>query len=44
MAELMSANAIDALTEIIDQVPRADRQRVMDALEMLARLVSEVGA
>jgi hypothetical protein len=44
MAELMTANAIDALSEIMDQLPRADRQRVMDALEMLARLMGELGA
>jgi len=44
MADLMTANAIDALAEIMDQLPRADRQRVMDALEMLARLMGELRA
>jgi DNA-binding MarR family transcriptional regulator len=44
MADTVTANTIDALTDIMDQVPRAERQRVTDALEILARLVGGVGA
>jgi hypothetical protein len=44
MADLMTANAINALSDIMDQLPRTERQRVTDALEILARLVGEVRA
>lgn len=44
MAEAVTANTIHALNDIIDQVPRTDRQRVTDALEILARLVGGAGA
>jgi DNA-binding MarR family transcriptional regulator len=41
-ADTVTANAFDALTDVIDKVPRAERQRVTDALEILARVVGEV--
>jgi DNA-binding MarR family transcriptional regulator len=44
LADTVSAKTIDALNDIIDQVPRGERQRVTDALEILARLVDGVRA
>jgi DNA-binding MarR family transcriptional regulator len=38
-ADSVNADAVDALTSIIDRVPRGDRLRVTEALEALARIV-----
>jgi DNA-binding MarR family transcriptional regulator len=38
-AEAVNVDAIQALSAVIDRVPRGERQRVTDALEILARLV-----
>jgi DNA-binding MarR family transcriptional regulator len=41
MAETVASDALDALSALMDLVPRGDRQRVTDALELLARLVED---
>jgi DNA-binding MarR family transcriptional regulator len=41
-AESVTANTFDALIEVMEKVPRAERQRVTDALEILARVIGEV--
>ncbi len=39
MAEEVASDVLDALSRLMDLVPRADRQRVTDVLELLARLL-----
>ena len=39
VAEAVSSDAVETLTEVMDRLPRAERQRVTDALEILARAV-----
>ena len=38
-AEAVASEAIETLAEVMDRVPRGERQRVTDALEILARAV-----
>jgi DNA-binding MarR family transcriptional regulator len=38
-AETVTSDAVETLTELMERVPRAERQRVTDALEILARTV-----
>lgn len=40
-AETVASDALDALGALMDLVPRTDRQRVTDVLELLARLVDD---
>jgi DNA-binding MarR family transcriptional regulator len=40
-AETVASDALDTLSGLMDLVPRADRQRVTDVLELLARLVDD---
>jgi DNA-binding MarR family transcriptional regulator len=42
-AESVTQDATHAFTALMDRLPRADRQRVTDALEILARLVEGPG-
>jgi DNA-binding MarR family transcriptional regulator len=44
MAENVATEAIHRLNGLMDQLPRGERQRVIDALEILARLVGEASA
>jgi DNA-binding MarR family transcriptional regulator len=44
MAETVANEAMHTLTELMDQLPRGERQRVTEALEILARLVGEANA
>jgi len=44
MAETVATDAMHTLTDLMDQLPRAERQRVTEALEILARLVGEASA
>lgn len=39
VAEEVNASALDTLSRLMDRVPRADRQRATEVLELLARLV-----
>jgi hypothetical protein len=41
MAEEVASDALDALTRLMELVPRQDRPRVTDMLELLARLVDD---
>jgi DNA-binding MarR family transcriptional regulator len=38
-AEAVNTDAVQALSAVIDRVPRGDRQRITEALEILARVV-----
>jgi DNA-binding MarR family transcriptional regulator len=38
-AETVASDAVETLTDLMERVPRAERQRVTDALEVLARAV-----
>jgi DNA-binding MarR family transcriptional regulator len=38
-AETVASDAVETLTEVMDRLPRGERQRVTDALEILARAV-----
>jgi DNA-binding MarR family transcriptional regulator len=40
-AEAVTQDAVHAFNSLMDRLPRGDRQRVTDALEVLARLVDE---
>jgi len=40
MAEAVNADALRAFSSLIERVPRADRQRVGEAIEILARAVA----
>jgi DNA-binding MarR family transcriptional regulator len=42
VAESVASDAVETLTEVMDRLPRAERQRVTDALEILARAVDGV--
>jgi DNA-binding MarR family transcriptional regulator len=42
-ADTVTQDATHAFTALMDRLPRADRQRVTDALEILARLVEGPG-
>jgi DNA-binding MarR family transcriptional regulator len=42
VAEAVTSDAVETLTEVMDRLPRAERQRVTDALEILARAVDGV--
>jgi DNA-binding MarR family transcriptional regulator len=44
MAETVATEALHRLSGLIDRVPRSERQKVTEALEMLARLVGEASA
>ena len=44
MADTLTANTVEALTDIVDKVPRSERQRVTEALELIARLVDSTRA
>lgn len=44
MAEAVSSEAIHRLGGLMDKLPRSDRQKVIEALEILARLVGEASA
>ena len=39
MAEAVTSEAVHAYAALMDQLPRAERQRVIDALELLARVL-----
>jgi DNA-binding MarR family transcriptional regulator len=39
MAESVTTDAVEAYRELMDKLPRGERQRVTDAVEILARLV-----
>jgi DNA-binding MarR family transcriptional regulator len=44
MAETVATEALRRLGGLIDRVPRSERQKVTEALEILARLVGEASA
>jgi DNA-binding MarR family transcriptional regulator len=39
IAEAVSEDAVQALTALLERLPRAERQRVTDAIEVVARLL-----
>jgi DNA-binding MarR family transcriptional regulator len=44
VAEAVTADALRAFNALIEQVPRADRQRMSDALDVFARAVAALEA
>jgi DNA-binding MarR family transcriptional regulator len=44
MAENVASEAMHRLGDLMDQLPRGERQKVTEALEILARLVGEATA
>jgi DNA-binding MarR family transcriptional regulator len=44
LAEAVGTDALRAFTELLDRVPRTDRQRITDALEVLAKAVAATDA
>ena len=42
IADAVASDAVETLTELMDRLPRAERQRVTDALEILVRAVDGV--